>query len=81
VRLWGKPLLILCSVKRSSGLLEHDPWLVRMLEHHQRLLIAQQKRIAERSDWQPPDAHLVSGSCLALKCKKRWPSGWRRTRS
>jgi transposase len=28
-------------------LLEHDPWLIQMLEHHQRLLIAQQRRIAE----------------------------------
>ena len=26
-------------------LLEHDPWLIAMLEHHQRLLIAQQQRI------------------------------------
>jgi transposase len=30
-----------------AKLLEHDPWLIQMLEHHQRLLIAQQRRIAE----------------------------------
>jgi transposase len=28
-------------------LLEHDPWLIQVLEHHQRFLIAQQRRIAE----------------------------------
>ena len=30
-----------------AKLLAHDPWLIEMLEHHQRLLIAQQRRIAE----------------------------------
>ena len=30
-----------------AKLLEHDPWLIEMLEHHQRLLIAQQRRINE----------------------------------
>lgn len=33
--------------KLRAQLLEHDPWLIQMLEHHQRLLIAQQRRIAE----------------------------------
>jgi len=33
--------------KLRAKLLEHDSWLIEMLEHHQRLLIAQQKRIAE----------------------------------
>ena len=33
--------------KLRAKLLEHDPWLIQMLEHHQRLLIAQQGRIAE----------------------------------
>lgn len=33
--------------KLRTKLLEHDCWLIEMLEHHQRLLIAQQKRIAE----------------------------------
>jgi len=28
-----------------AKLLAHDPWLIEMLEHHQRLLIAQQRRI------------------------------------
>jgi transposase len=32
--------------KLRAKLLEHDSWLIEMLEHHQRLLIAQQKRIA-----------------------------------
>jgi transposase len=32
--------------KLRAKLLAHDPWLIEMLEHHQRLLIAQQKRIA-----------------------------------
>src|SRR6476620_7826871 len=31
--------------KLRAKLLEHDPWLIEMLEHHQRLLIAQQRRI------------------------------------
>jgi len=31
--------------KLRAKLLEHDPWLLEMLEHHQRLLIAQQRRI------------------------------------
>jgi len=31
--------------KLRAKLLEHDRWLVEMLEHHQRLLIAQQQRI------------------------------------
>jgi transposase len=30
-----------------AKLLAHDPWLIEMLEHHQRLLIAQQRRITE----------------------------------
>ncbi len=30
-----------------AKLLQHDAWLIEMLEHHQRLLIAQQRRIAE----------------------------------
>lgn len=30
-----------------AQLLEHDPWLIKMLEHHQRLLITQQLRIRE----------------------------------
>ena len=30
-----------------AKLLAHDPWLIEMLEHHQRLLIAQQRRINE----------------------------------
>jgi len=30
-----------------AKLLEHDSWLVEMLEHHQRLLLAQQRRINE----------------------------------
>ena len=33
--------------KLRAKLLEHDAWLIEMLEHHQRLLIAQQKRIAQ----------------------------------
>ena len=33
--------------KLRAKLFAHDPWLVEMLEHHQRLLIAQQGRIAE----------------------------------
>ena len=33
--------------KLRAKLLEHDSWLIEMLEHHQRLLIAQQKRIAQ----------------------------------
>jgi transposase len=33
--------------KLRAKLLAHDPWLIDMLEHHQRLLIAQQRRIAE----------------------------------
>ena len=34
-----------------AKLFAHDPWLIEMLEHHQRLLSAQQQRIAEL-DWQ-----------------------------
>ena len=34
-----------------AKLFAHDPWLIQMLEHHQRLLSAQQQRIAEL-DWQ-----------------------------
>src|ERR1700758_4864126 len=30
-----------------ARLLEHDSWLIEMLEHHQRLLLAQQRRINE----------------------------------
>lgn len=37
--------------KLRAKLHAHDPWLVGMLEHHQRLLSAQQQRIAEL-DWQ-----------------------------
>jgi transposase len=37
--------------KLRSKLFAHDPWLIEMLEHHQRLLSAQQQRIAEL-DWQ-----------------------------
>jgi transposase len=33
--------------KLRAKLLAHDPWLIEMLEHHQRLLIAQQRRIVE----------------------------------
>ena len=33
--------------KLRTKLLEHDGWLIQMLEHHQRLLIAQQRRITE----------------------------------
>lgn len=33
--------------KLRAKLLAHDPWLIDMLEHHQRLLVAQQRRIAE----------------------------------
>ena len=33
--------------KLRAKLLAHDPWLIDMLEHHQRLLIAQQRRITE----------------------------------
>jgi transposase len=33
--------------KLRAKLLEHDPWLIEMLEHHQRLLITQQRRIAQ----------------------------------
>jgi transposase len=33
--------------KLRAQLLEHDPWLIKMLEHHQRLLITQQLRIRE----------------------------------
>jgi transposase len=35
--------------KLREKLLLHDPWLVQMLEHHQKLLITQQRRIAELS--------------------------------
>ena len=31
----------------TSKLLDHDPWLIEMLEHHQRLLIAQQHGMNE----------------------------------
>jgi transposase len=34
-----------------AKLFAHDPWLIEMLEHHQRLLSAQQQRIGEL-DWQ-----------------------------
>jgi transposase len=37
--------------KLRAKLFAHDPWLIPMLEHHQRLLSAQQQRIAE-VDWQ-----------------------------
>ena len=37
--------------KLRAKLHAHDPWVVGMLEHHQRLLSAQQQRIAE-VDWQ-----------------------------
>jgi transposase len=37
--------------KLRAKLFAHDPWLIQMLEHHQRLLSAQQQRIAEL-DWQ-----------------------------
>ena len=37
--------------KLRAKLFAHDPWLIEMLEHHQRLLSAQQQRIAEL-DWQ-----------------------------
>ena len=37
--------------KLRAKLFVHDPWLIQMLEHHQRLLSAQQQRIAE-VDWQ-----------------------------
>ena len=33
--------------KLRAKLFEHDKWLIQMLEHHQRLLIAQQHRIAQ----------------------------------
>jgi transposase len=33
--------------KLRAKLLAHDRWLIEMLEHHQRLLITQQRRIAE----------------------------------
>jgi transposase len=33
--------------KLRAKLLAHDRWLIEMLEHHQRLLIAQQRRIAQ----------------------------------
>jgi transposase len=33
--------------KLRAKLLAHDEWLIQMLEHHQRLLILQQRRIAE----------------------------------
>jgi transposase len=33
--------------KLRAKLLAHDVWLIEMLEHHQRLLIAQQRRIAQ----------------------------------
>src|SRR5207253_7817084 len=33
--------------KLRAKLLVHDEWLIQMLEHHQGLLIAQQRRIAE----------------------------------
>ena len=33
--------------KLRAKLFAHDPWLIQMLEHHQRLLIAQQHRITE----------------------------------
>ena len=33
--------------KLRAKLLEHDRWLIAMLEHHQSLLIAQQRRIAQ----------------------------------
>lgn len=33
--------------KLRAKLHQHDPWLIQMLEHHQRLLIAQQHRIVE----------------------------------
>jgi len=33
--------------KLRAQLLQHDRWLIEMLEHHQRLLIAQQRRIAQ----------------------------------
>ena len=37
--------------KLRAKLSAHDPWLIGMLEHHQRLLSAQQQRISEL-DWQ-----------------------------
>jgi hypothetical protein len=55
--------------KLRAKLLEHDPWLIQMLEHHQRLLIAQQRRITELeheiANGQPPHAHSAGGSGLA----------------
>lgn len=33
--------------KLRAKLLTHDPWLIEILEHHQRLLITQQRHIAE----------------------------------
>jgi transposase len=33
--------------KLRTKLLAHDPWLIEMLEHHQRLLMVQQRRIRE----------------------------------
>lgn len=34
-------------LKLRAKLLAHDPWLIEMLEHHQGLLITQQRRIAQ----------------------------------
>ena len=53
--------------KLRAKLLEHDPWLIEMLEHHQRLLIAQQRRI---TNWSVK----LRGRVTTTRAK--WPRVW-----
>jgi transposase len=50
--------------KLRAKLFAHDPWLIQMLEHHQRLLSAQQQRIGEL-DWQIAQESNYDGSKVA----------------
>ncbi len=51
--------------KLRAKLLEHDPWLIGMLEHHQRLLITQQRRIAELRNGRLPRRVVQSANKVA----------------
>src|SRR5438094_1437 len=50
-----------------AKLIEHDRWLIEMLEHHQRSLIAQQRRIAELE-------REIARESITTRAK--WPRGW-----
>jgi transposase len=70
-----------------ARLLAHDPWLIEMLEHHQRLLLAQQRRInqleremAQQSNYDPRQVAKGLGETTFISLQRE-AIDWKRFRN